>query len=57
MWSLLQDCVSVSLTHFNVVFFSFALCIGVTQLVFGLLPEKTVEYVAIYCVCLWDEVS
>lgn len=51
------DCVSASLTHFNVAFFSFATCVGVAQLVFWPLSEEIVPCAAVDTVCLWDEVS
>lgn len=39
------------------VFFSFARCVGVTQLVVGLFSEDIVTYVAVDLACMWEKLS
>ena len=54
---LWRGCVSASPTCFNMGFFPFPRCVGVTQLVFGFFSEKIVPYAAVDLVCLWEEVA
>lgn len=45
-WGLWQECISAFRTHFILSIFSFACCIGFTQLAVGFLPQGIAPYAA-----------
>lgn len=50
----LIECITAFSTHFHVDTFSFYFCVGVTQLVFGILSEEIALPIAV-TLSLWEE--